>query len=140
MLNLPSLQDISNKIKLIAKVKSGSKKHLKISFDPDCTTGNNITACNVEIGKEQHLVGTVQYDAAEDAVVDIIVEGIGEKLTLDIETIKNCDCERNAEINSTFCHEDRRSCGICECSDNRYLFNCVSISLFNKNYTIRKKT
>ncbi|KAJ8726160.1 hypothetical protein PYW07_000858 [Mythimna separata] len=120
-------ENISKKIKLITKVRNGSKKHVKISFEPDCTTDEHNPGCDVEIGKEQHIVGTIQYNGTKSATVDIVVEGIGEKLTLDIDTVKTCDCESKPEINSAFCYGDKRVCGICKCSDNRYGEKCSCV-------------
>lgn len=131
--------NISKKIKLKTKVKSGRKNDLSISFDPDCTTNLNVPGCGVEIGKETHLVGTVQYDGTDDVSVDIIVEGIGEKLTLDIEAIKNCECEKNVEASADYCHGEARYCGICHCSDNRYGERCACVkngrNVYNDNST-----
>ncbi|KAF9416980.1 hypothetical protein HW555_005808 [Spodoptera exigua] len=130
---------ISKKIKLKTKVKSGRKKDLSISFDPDCTTNLNIKECDVEIGKESHLVGTVRYDGTEDVTLDIIVEGIGEKLTLDIESIKSCECEKNVELRADYCHGEARFCGICHCSDKRYGDRCACVkserNIYNDNST-----
>ncbi|KAJ8729626.1 hypothetical protein PYW08_001207 [Mythimna loreyi] len=127
-------EDISKKIKLVPKVREGSKKHLQISFDPDCTTDyNNNPGCDAVIGKEQHIVGTVQYNAKESATVDIVVEGIGEKLRLEINTIQTCDCERKPEINSKYCYGDKRVCGECRCSENRYGDKCSCVKSSEKS-------
>nr|XP_021182870.2 integrin beta pat-3 [Helicoverpa armigera] len=118
---------ISKKIKLKAKVKTGNRKNFKISFNPDCTSENSNQECDIEVGKELPIVATVQYTGAEPALVEIVVEGIGEKLTLNIDVIKNCECEKNVENNSKFCHDQKRICGICSCDDTTYGENCACV-------------
>lgn len=69
-------------------------------------------------------MGTVkllEYTGHDKVTADVVIESIGEKLTLNIDVINSCECERDdkVEINSDFCHGERRVCGECVCSDKR---------------------
>lgn len=76
----------------------------------------------MEMGKELQINGTVKVTEyiKNNVLIDVAVEGISEKLTLDIDVINSCGCEAHVEEKSDFCHGERRFCGECSCSSRRY--------------------
>ncbi|CAH0603376.1 unnamed protein product [Chrysodeixis includens] len=122
-------EKISKKIKLNYIVKSGQKKNIEITLNPDCTRDSAGAECDVEMGKELQLEGTVKVSEyiSNNVLIDITVEGISEKLTLDIEVIKSCGCETKVEESSDYCHGEKRFCGECSCSSRRYGERCVCV-------------
>lgn len=62
----------------------------------------------------------LDYIGVDNFQIDIVPEGIKEKLTLDIEIVKHCECEKFDETNSTICYNGGNyTCGICKCDTNR---------------------
>lgn len=105
---------------------SGRRKNFQISFDPDCTECTDsdcirdLGACNVTKMEPKDIKGTIkvlEYDGYDEATIDVTIEGIAEKLTLDINIINNCTCENDAEKISKYCDDERRECGVCQCKE-----------------------
>ncbi|XP_026737981.1 integrin beta pat-3-like [Trichoplusia ni] len=122
-------EKVSTKIKLKVNVRSGQKKNIEILFNPDCTQDTAGAECDVEMGKELQINGTVKVTEYinNNVLIDVAVEGISEKLTLDIDVINSCGCEAHVEEKSDFCHGERRFCGECSCSSRRYGKNCICV-------------
>lgn len=59
---------------------------------------------------------------SDNTSIDIVIKGIKEKLTLDVNFIKDCECANNMKLNSSECSDSGTlKCGICECNKNRYV-------------------
>ncbi|XP_075991987.1 integrin beta-6-like [Anticarsia gemmatalis] len=131
-------EEISKKIVLKVKTKANN---LKITFNPECTSDTSGSECDVEIGHEKQLTGLVtllKYDGQNNINVDIVIESIGEKLSLDIEVIKNCECEKHVTEKSDYCSFEKRSCGLCECGAKRYGERCACLK--SDDVTINNST
>ncbi|XP_026756972.2 integrin beta pat-3-like [Galleria mellonella] len=123
-------EEICKTVKLKANMKSEQRKDIAITFNPDCTgLTKDKEYCKVMKGEEKHFTGTIklmEYHEGDDMPIDIVIEGINERLLLDIEVVKQCECENGREINSKECNEGGTlECGICKCNSNRYGVNCV---------------
>ncbi|KAM3962805.1 LOW QUALITY PROTEIN: integrin beta pat-3-like [Aphomia sociella] len=122
-------KEITKTIKLKANMRS-SQKDFKITFNPDCTgVTSDKDYCKVKKGEVKHFTGTisiVEFHDGYDTPIDILIEGINERLTLDIEIIKQCNCESKHEANSLECNKGGTlECGICKCNSNRYGNKCA---------------
>lgn len=117
------------KLKLIG-MTSEDRKHIQITFNPDCTSRNEsyITEnCKVEVDKEIHIRGNLTlsryYSKTDETKIDVVIEGISENLRLNIDIIKDCDCETNKikiEYNADYCSNGGNlQCGICQCHPTR---------------------
>lgn len=117
------MQKISNKIILKKYINTKYRKNIDISLTPNCVSEDSGNECDVEVGKEKQFTGTIKllkYDKYDSMTVDIAVESIGEKLTIDIDVIKDCNCTTNGvDENSTYCHGEPRICGECSCGNKR---------------------
>ncbi|CAK1549666.1 unnamed protein product [Leptosia nina] len=110
-------QEITSNLKLRINMKSEYREYFEISFNPDCLSKND-RDCKVKPGEEKEMNGTIKllkYFSGEHKSIDVIIEGIKEKLTLDIEIIESCNCR--SEADSKFCSSrGTKRCGICECN------------------------
>ncbi|CAB3248239.1 unnamed protein product [Arctia plantaginis] len=121
-------EKISNKVILKKYIKTKYRKNIEISLTPNCVSEDSDNECDLEVGKEKQFMGTIKllkYDEYENMTIDIAVESIGEKLTIDIDVIKDCNCTNSGVANSTYCHGEPRICGECSCGDKRYGDRCV---------------
>lgn len=92
-----------------------------MTFEPDCLEEAS-DKCIVHKGRHD-FVGTIKILGDIDKrnfSVYIMIGGIKEMLTLDIDVIKNCEC--NTTDKSPICNGfgDRR-CGMCECTPGRLI-------------------
>lgn len=103
------------------------RKFIDVKYDPDCTSKQTMEYlnkyCTVSIGKEISLTGTIAlskaYKKKDRMSVDIAIESIKERLTLDVEVI-DCKCAETPEADSDYCHGvGTKTCGICNCDLNR---------------------
>ncbi|XP_068621175.1 integrin beta-PS-like [Battus philenor] len=121
------LKDIYEKItqKIKLEVKSAYRKKIEIKFDPDCLEeqGNE---CLVKKGMQTDFNGTIKlldFVKEDNILVDVLIGGIKEKLTLDIDIINKCNCETT--VNASICNYfGKRRCGVCECTPGRYGDEC----------------
>lgn len=105
------------------------RNHVEVSFNPDCKKGSNKenkVQCKVASEEEKQFTGTIklsQYYGKPRTRVDVAVAGINERLTLNIEIIKDCDCEvNNSKIisDAEYCSSNGdKKCGICDCKPDR---------------------
>ncbi|VVC97300.1 integrin beta pat-3-like [Leptidea sinapis] len=114
-------EGITNKISLKVNMDWRLREFLKISFKPDCYQSKVNTNCLLKQEEEKTISGNIKllkYFDAANINLDIGIEGIREKLTIKINTIKKCDCrtETNTEACST---KGVKRCGICECNEDR---------------------
>ncbi|CAH2066168.1 unnamed protein product, partial [Iphiclides podalirius] len=116
-------EKITQRIKF--DIKSEYRKNIEVKFEPDCFV-NTSDSCIVHKGQEMNFVGSIKLlcDVEKDNfLVDVMIGGIKENLTLDIDVIKRCNCE--TDIKSEECNSfGNRRCGICECSPGRYGAKC----------------
>ncbi|KAJ0181645.1 hypothetical protein K1T71_002367 [Dendrolimus kikuchii] len=116
-------EQITKQVKLKLNVRKGLKKHIHINFDPDC----NKKTCEVRKGEQTDFTGTIlltEYDGNDNLIIDIGIEGISDKLTLDVDVIKDCDCEKE-EKRTEYCSNEIQQCGICICGEKRYGDRCI---------------
>ncbi|XP_059059311.1 integrin beta pat-3-like [Achroia grisella] len=123
-------EEISTTIRLKANIKSNQKRDYEITFNPNCTGLTKTKEyCNIKKGEEKHFTGSIklkEYHEGDDMLLDIVIEGINERLSLDIEVIKQCECENKREINSEECSKwGTLECGICNCNANRHGVKCA---------------
>ncbi|KAL0848939.1 hypothetical protein ABMA28_013333 [Loxostege sticticalis] len=125
-------EDITRTIKLKVNMKSEHRNNFLISFHPNCTeTKNNNLNCNVKKGEEIKFTGKItllKNITDETATVDIVVEGIKEKVTLDINLIQDCECPNDIPKAPDCSNAGTLKCGICECDENRYGDKCACIA------------
>lgn len=99
------------------------EKYFKISFNPDCLNNPKSRGCKVQEGQEKEITGTItllEYVEANKIPIDILFEGIKEKIQINVNIIKECDCKK--EINSTYCNKGGTlNCGVCDCYGDRYI-------------------
>lgn len=104
-------------------MKSEHRNNFLISFHPNCTeTKNNNLNCNVKKGEEIKFTGKItllKNITDETTTVDIVVEGIKEKVTLDINLIQDCECPNDIPKAPDCSNAGTLKCGICECDENR---------------------
>ncbi|XP_013181029.1 PREDICTED: integrin beta-PS-like [Papilio xuthus] len=116
-------EEITQKIKL--EVKSEYIKKLDITFKPDCFTSEE-NECNVKKGEQINFTGTIKLldqVPSRKFTIDVLIGGIKEKLTLNMNVINKCNCP--TVENSTDCSSfGNRRCGICECYPGRYGGEC----------------
>ncbi|XP_041980014.1 integrin beta pat-3-like [Aricia agestis] len=105
--------NITESIQLQHASDSKYQDYFKITYKPDCSKED----CSVKINDELKFVGTfklLKYLDVESIPIDITIKGLNEKLHLDVNIIKDCECK--AENNSTSCSgKGSKTCGICEC-------------------------
>lgn len=105
------------------------RKFIDIKYNPECTSKlpENVSYirrhCTVLHGKEYSLTGTISlskyYNDKDRISVDIAIESIKERLTLDVQVI-DCDCAETHEADSFYCHgKGTKSCGTCHCDPDR---------------------
>ncbi|OWR50969.1 putative myospheroid protein [Danaus plexippus plexippus] len=116
-------EEISQNLKLKVNMDAEHRKNFEFFFNPDCYNAyRQYEDCEVVHYEEKHFTGTIKllsYIENDSVKMDIVFEGIKEKIELDISIIKRCDCKR--EENSTSCnYHGSLYCGICECEENRY--------------------
>ncbi|XP_045511629.1 integrin beta-PS-like isoform X2 [Colias croceus] len=120
-------EDITSNLKININMKRMYRNMLKITTEPDCITTNNDRQCVVKQNQEKKINATIellQYDNNITKMsIDIVVEGIKEKLNLDINLISTCNCE--SEENSKMCtYNGKKRCGICECNGGNWGDKC----------------
>lgn len=106
-----------------------NKKFIDIKYSPNCT--NKLPEndpylkkyCTVGHDKEISITGTIYlsnlYNTRDRISVDIAIESINERLTLDVQVI-DCDCAKHPEAESKYCHgRGTKSCGTCQCDPDR---------------------
>lgn len=117
-------QEISTSIKLDVGVKSGHGNNFQIKFHPDCTKSVHDVACKVETEERRDFTGTItltEYYGKDTELIDISVQGMTEKLTLNVEVIR-CACEEsedNIVDNLEHCSGQKFQCGVCICDKSR---------------------
>lgn len=104
------------------------KKFIDIKYNPDCTSKrpeNDVylkSQCTVSHGKEKSLTGTIsllKYYKKDKISIDIAIEGIKERLILDVQVI-DCNCAKQPEAESKYCHGNgTKICGTCDCNPDR---------------------
>lgn len=100
-------------------IEGGNRQNLQISFDPDCKNPLG-SDCDVKKEQEKKIVGTLKVDGVNNISLVVTIEGISEKLSLDVEIIQECECEKKA-VKSDYCYGEPRSCGKCKCGNERYV-------------------
>ncbi|KOB67435.1 Integrin beta [Operophtera brumata] len=119
-----SYKEISTNIKLDVVVRSGQRNNFQIKFHPDCTKKDHGDDCKVETGERRDFTGTItltEYYGKDTELIDISVQGMTEKLTLNVEVIK-CACEEDEENkadNLKYCSGQKLQCGVCICGESR---------------------
>ncbi|XP_045778349.1 integrin beta pat-3-like [Maniola jurtina] len=98
------------------------RQHFRISFDPNCYE----SICQIKPGEEKEFRGKItliQNIEPNNVDIDILTEGIREKLNLNVNIIKKCNC--TVETDSVECDSaGTLRCGICECKPERYGHKC----------------
>ncbi|XP_063838955.1 integrin beta pat-3-like [Ostrinia nubilalis] len=128
-------EEITRTIKLKVNIPSEHNDDFHITFHPDCaTTKVNTLNCNVKKVEEKQFIGTItalnyfEEKTKNETEIDIIIEGINEKLTLKVNLIKDCDCP-NAVVQSPLCNNAGTfTCGVCKCDEHRYGEKCACLT------------
>ncbi|KAL4715135.1 hypothetical protein ACJJTC_012182 [Scirpophaga incertulas] len=122
--------EITRTIKLKTNMKSGQRSNFYLSFNPNCAIAND--DCSVKTDQVKEITGTIkllQYFGINNTTVTIGIEGIKEKLILDIEIINYCECEHSGVKEAPECSDAGTfQCGICKCDPKRYGDKCGCIS------------
>ena len=103
------------------KIGNSYQKYFNISFNPDCLNHPSSRGCRVQEGKEKEITCTItllEYVEVKNTTIDILFEGLQEKIEINVNIIKDCDCTK--EINSTLCNRGGTlNCGVCDCYGDR---------------------
>lgn len=95
-------------------------QYFKFEFDPDCYESASSWPCKIKLA-EKKFTGKItlkKYIEQDNVNVDIFAEGINEKLRLNIDIIKKCEC--SVEKHSVECNSlGDLKCGVCECNPDR---------------------
>lgn len=106
---------MTRNLALKVNMKSDHRDHVHISYN--CPNGK----CDIKSREELKVNGTVKlsdYFNTENIKARIVFEGTKENLMLNINVLHSCNCK--TESNSSLCnHGGSRSCGICECYQDR---------------------
>ncbi|CAH0726454.1 unnamed protein product, partial [Brenthis ino] len=117
---------IIQSLKLKVNIDSNLQKYVQISFNPDCYNHPENTKCRVKVKEEKKIIGTIkllEYTDVKNIEMSILFEGIKEKLKINVNALKDCDCKK--EVNSSFCnYGGTLKCGVCECYEDRYGEKC----------------
>ncbi|KAI8427544.1 hypothetical protein MSG28_002059 [Choristoneura fumiferana] len=92
--------------------------HIRVQLTPDCT---KVATCGVEHHKEFTIsvAVTATWCLSGNNVVTIKPMGLGEKLTIHVETACECECEKHGIPNSEECtNNGTYQCGTCTCNEN----------------------
>ncbi|XP_026327015.1 integrin beta pat-3-like isoform X2 [Hyposmocoma kahamanoa] len=126
-------ENITRTLKLKDHMTATDRKFIEIKYNPDCTSKRSDndpylkSYCTVLHDKENTLTGTIslsKYYKEDRISVDIAIEGINERLTLDVQVI-NCDCAKRPEAKSKYCYGNgTKTCGTCHCDPDRYGSKC----------------
>ncbi|XP_052747283.1 integrin beta-PS [Bicyclus anynana] len=123
-------KNIKKEIKLKVNMDTSLREYFDISFQPNCYSGSasvRTRKCSIRIGQEKNFkvnLTLLENIKSDNVDINILAEGIKEKLNINIEVIKTCNCTDKHE-NSKECdlHGTLR-CGICECNSYRYGNKC----------------
>ncbi|XP_028035827.1 integrin beta pat-3-like [Bombyx mandarina] len=112
-------KQIIGNVTLNVDIKAKNIENVKIHLSPNCTKGNYDKNCLVKTDQSIKFEGSVEilnYDSADNVSVEFSVQGLAEKLSIDIDVISDCRCEGN-EKSSGYCNGRPLECGQCLCDD-----------------------
>ncbi|CAG9784616.1 unnamed protein product, partial [Diatraea saccharalis] len=128
-------EEITRPVKLKINFKSGQREKFHIIFNPDCVNAD--TDCKVKNGQEKRFKGTIKlldYFGVNKTTIDVVIEGIKEKIILEVNIIKDCECASKGIAEAIECSKAGTfQCGICQCYPKSYGEKCACSSNGSSN-------
>ncbi|XP_060805530.1 integrin beta pat-3 [Amyelois transitella] len=126
---------------LTANVEKNGDLDYDIAFTPDCRKkdiySESDAACTVKFYEEKLINATItlnkHIDTAKNFSVEILIDGLNEKLIVDVDVITNCDCEATIKIKADQCNRNGAlECGLCKCDNNWFGPQCNCTQDYDK--------
>ncbi|KAI5639674.1 integrin beta chain VWA domain-containing protein [Phthorimaea operculella] len=122
--------------------------HLQLNLNPDCTKKNE--QCSIPHHgstsfKAALKVKRCPLDNKFKHSFTIKSAGLADEVTVEVEVLCECDCERNGEKKSPKCSLNEKShgtfqCGVCKCEDGWYGKTCQCAGDSTEKDDLRKCT
>ncbi|XP_039765268.1 integrin beta pat-3-like [Pararge aegeria] len=115
-------QKIKQYLKLEVNMDPTLREYIKLSFSPACNLEKTLKECQIHIDEETKFttkVTLLKNIEADNVDVGILfAKGIKEKLNLNINIIKTCNCSVTKKATQCSSKGTLR-CGKCECNEDR---------------------